>query len=434
MSNRLLRPRARRRKAQDHDAGRVATRSARGRPAAFGRGARMRQLVPDDVLMETPTGSHDGAVRPRRNLVSPPQTVNQTGPSATPPVDGLLGRIDRQIRELYPGYFALVMATGIVSNAALFLGHRGVSNLLLAVNLVAFPLLLSALTVRIARFPRELWADLRNPKLVFSFFTIVAACDVLGVQFTLRGEVEPAIALWLFALAAWIVLGYVSFSVLTFVNTGSGADVVHGGWLIAIVGTESLVLLGAPLAPHFGAATPLTFVTIHALWGIGIVFYGIFVTLFSYRLFFLRVLPADITPLFWVVMGAAAIAANAGSTLILTDPHMPFLLDLRPFVDGATLILWAWASWWIPLLLIFGVWKYLVRKEPLSYHPMFWSMVFPLGMYTVATYRLSLAADFPPLQWVPRVMLWVALAAWAITMAGALASLWRVLRPRAAQP
>ena len=354
--------------------------------------------------------------------------MNEISTSLLKPVDGLLGRISRQTRQLYPGYFALVMATGIVSNAALFLGHRGVSNLLLAVNLGAFPLLLLALTLRVARFRRELWADLSNPKLVFSFFTIVAACDVLGVQFTLRGVVEPAIVLWLFALATWTLLSYVSFSVLTFVNTGSGADVVHGGWLIAIVGTESLVLLGAPLAPHFGALAPLTFVTIHALWGIGVVLYGIFITLFSYRLFFLRVEAQDVTPLFWVVMGAAAIAANAGSTLILTDPRMPFLLDLRPFVDGATLILWAWATWWIPLLLIFGAWKYLVRKEPLSYHPMLWSMVFPLGMYTVATYRLSLAADFPPLQWIPRIMLWVALGAWLLTMVGALASFWRVLR------
>jgi hypothetical protein len=44
------------------------------------------------------------------------------------------------------------------------------------------------------------------------------------------------------------------------------------------------------------------------------------------------------------------------------------------------------------------VWKHLVRKEPIVYHAMFWSLVSPLGMYTLATYRLSLAADFPPLQ------------------------------------
>ena len=34
--------------------------------------------------------------------------------------------------------------------------------------------------------------------------------------------------------------------------------------------------------------------------------------------------------IFWLVMGAAAIATNAGSTLILTEPDMPFLLAMRP--------------------------------------------------------------------------------------------------------
>jgi len=346
------------------------------------------------------------------------------------PAPSLINRIDGEIRDFYPGYFALVMATGIVSNAALYIGHHGLSQFLMAVNLVAFPLLVLASATRAARYPREFWRDLINPRLVFSFFTIVAAADVFGLQFVLRGYTEPAIALWLFALVVGTLLGYLSFRVLTFVNTESGADLVHGGWLIAIVGTESLVLLGTQLAPGFGAAAPLAFVTIYALWGLGIVLYGIFITLFSYRLFFLRIEPSDITPLFWVVMGAAAIATNAGSALILTDPGMPFLLALRPFLDGTTLILWAWSTWWIPLLLIFGAWKHLVRKEPLVYHATFWSMVFPLGMYTLATWRLSLAADFPLLQLMPRAMIWVALGAWTITMMGALAAFWRVLRPR----
>ncbi|MCC7485448.1 MAG: tellurite resistance/C4-dicarboxylate transporter family protein [Burkholderiales bacterium] len=342
--------------------------------------------------------------------------------------DGVLDRISEQVRGLYPGYFALVMATGIISNAAWHLGRPGLSHFLLAVNIVAFPALILALLLRTACFRRELLADVVNPRLVFSFFTIVAACDVFGLQLALRGNVELATAFWLVALALWTLLGYVSFSVLTFINTESGADLVHGGWLIAIVGTESLVLLGAQLAPHFGAAAPTAFVLIHALWGIGVVFYGIFITLFSYRLFFLRVEPRDVTPLFWVVMGAAAIGVNAGSALILTDPGMPFLLALRPFVDGTTLILWAWATWWIPMLVILGVWKYVLRKEPFAYHPMFWSLVFPLGMYTLATYRLSLAADFPPLRWIPHAMIWVALGAWTLTMLGAVATLWRVLR------
>jgi tellurite resistance protein TehA-like permease len=327
--------------------------------------------------------------------------------------------LDDGVRSLYPGYFALVMATGIVSNGFFFLGVHGVSGALLAVNVVAYPLLVAATVARAVRHPRALWCDLVDPRLVFSFFTIVAGTDVFGLQLSLRGLDGLAIALWVVALAVWVLLSYLSFSVLTFINTEkTGADVVHGGWLIAIVGTESLALLGARLAPHLGGLESLAFVTVHMLWGIGIVFYGIFITLFSYRIFFLRVRAADMNPLFWVIMGAAAIATNAGSTLIVTPTELPFLASMHAFIDGTTLILWAWATWWIPLLVIFGVWRHAVGREPLTYDPMYWSLVFPVGMYSVATYRLSLAADFPPLQTVAHVVVWVALATWLAAMLG----------------
>lgn len=330
--------------------------------------------------------------------------------------------IDEGVRSLYPGYFALVMATGIISNAFHFLGFSTLSTALLVVNVIAFPLLLAATVARALRHPTPLWADLINPRLVFSFFTIVAAADIFGLQLLLRDIYEPAVVLWAFALVVWVVLSYFSFSVLTFLNDGAGADVVHGGWLIAIVGTESLALLGAGLAPELGSLESAAFVTVYALWGIGIILYGIFVTLFSYRIFFLRVEAADMNPLLWVIMGAAAITANAGSTLIVTAPNLPFLDAIHPFADGTTLILWAWATWWIPLLVIFGIWRHVVHRHPLTYHPMYWSLVFPLGMYTLATFRLPLAADFTPLQTVSRVMVWIAFAAWLITMLGLLKS------------
>lgn len=47
-----------------------------------------------------------------------------------------------------------------------------------------------------------------------------------------------------------------------------------------------------------------------------------------------------------------------------------------------------------------------------------WSFVFPLGMYAVASGRLGLTAEFPPLQWISGVMIWVALAAWLFALAG----------------
>ncbi len=85
--------------------------------------------------------------------------------------------------------------------------------------------------------------------------------------------------LWLAALLLWLVPIYVSFGVLTFLNTAHRADIAQGGWLIAIVATESLAVLGTLVAGRLGPAAALTFFLTHVLWGIGLALYGIYVTL-----------------------------------------------------------------------------------------------------------------------------------------------------------
>jgi len=336
--------------------------------------------------------------------------------------------LDEQIAKLYPGCFALVMATGIISNALFLQGCRACSDVLFAINLVAYPALLVLTALRIIHFRQALYSDLVNPRLVFSFFTMVAGTDVFGVGVHLRGFATAALVLWIFALLLWLLLIYVSFGILTFLNTAEGANVVHGGWLIAIVGTQSLVVLGALVAPLTGGHSGSVFVLIHMLWGVGLGLYGIFITLFAYRIFFFHFGPDDITPLLWVVTGAAAISTNAGSMLVLHVSGLPFLHSIRPFIGGVALCMWAWATWWIPLLVLLGVWKHGVPRVPLTYTPMYWSLVFPLGMFGLASLRLSLAADFPPLRAISHATVWVALVAWAVTFTAFLTACGRSFR------
>ena len=340
-------------------------------------------------------------------------------------LNALLKRLDGNVRTQYPGYPALVMATGIISNGLYFMGWTHLSQILFDINLIAYPVLMSVILLRLVRHTTALWADLLEPRLVFSFFTIVAASDVLGIQFDLRSYTVAALGLWLFALVGWVILLYFSFAVLTFLNSAQDANVVHGGWLIAIVGTQSLVLLGVRVADHAGTFGPGLAVLAHMLWGIGLALYAIFVTLFSYRIFFFKLTPDDLSPLLWVVMGAAAISANAGTSLILSDPQLPFLAQMKPFIDGVTMIVWAWGTWWIPLLVFFGVWKHLICRVPLTYTPTLWSLVFPLGMYSVATFRLSLATQFLFLQNLGRGFVWIAAASWLATMAAMIVSIFR---------
>jgi hypothetical protein len=46
----------------------------------------------------------------------------------------LLNTVDEAVSNLFPGYFALVMATGIVSIAAHLLGMKWIAFMLLIVN------------------------------------------------------------------------------------------------------------------------------------------------------------------------------------------------------------------------------------------------------------------------------------------------------------
>jgi tellurite resistance protein TehA-like permease len=338
------------------------------------------------------------------------------------------GRLKGAIRTLYPGYFALIMATGIISNGFYLLDIKAISNALLVVDSAAFVVLIPATIARAIMFPRLLWADLINPRLVFSFFTIVAGANVFGIQLLLRGHVDVALALWIFSLMVWVPLSYFSFSVLTFRDTERNVGIVGGGWLIAIVGAESIAALGSKLSAVVSSGDQVIFLTAHAFWGIGLILYGIFVTLFAYRIFFFRVSVEEMNPLFWVVMGAAAITVNAGSAMMVAEAQIGYLADLHPFVDGVSLVLWAWATWWIPMLVIFGVWRHVVMKAPIEYSPMYWSLVFPLGMYTVATWQLAAADQFDFMKGIADVTIWIAFAAWLITMTGLVRSIARSAR------
>lgn len=312
----------------------------------------------------------------------------------------------------------MVMASGIISIGFATLDFSTLAETLYFFSVAAWLTLLYLSAIRLVRHADAVRIDLLNPRMVFSYFTLVAATDIVGLLLHSRGHVALAISCWILAFITWCSLLYLAFSVLTFLSHEHNVNIVHGGWLISIVATQSLVLLGARIAPDLGSWAGYMMVEIHMLWGLGLVFYGIFVTLFCYRIFFLTLKPQEISPLLWVIMGAAAISTNAGTSLLLEDTLLPFLVAQRPFIDGVTMMAWAWATWWIPMLMLFGIWKHAVRKMPLQYEPVMWSFVFPLGMYAVASARLGLTADFLPLKWISSIMVWVAFFAWCFTLIG----------------
>jgi len=333
------------------------------------------------------------------------------------------------IRTLHPAYFALVMATGIVSIAAQLLHVPFIPQLLLGINVLAFAVLWGLTIVRIVRYPRDVIADIADHQRGVGFFTAVAATSVLGSQLVIVANGERfGFAFWIATLVLWVVLVYAVFTALTVKEVKPTLDQgINGGWLVAVVATQSVSTLASILAPSTSHAELLLFVSL-SFWLAGGMLYIWLISLIFYRYTFFRFAPSDLMPPYWINMGAMAISTLAGTLLIANAKFSPLLTILHPFTLGFTILFWATATWWIPMLLILGFWRHVYKRFPLTYSPLYWGAVFPLGMYTVCTFRLANVAGMPMLQLIPRIFVVIALAAWSLTFIGLLLSLLRSMR------
>src|SRR5262245_14591946 len=86
------------------------------------------------------------------------------------------------LATLHPAYFALVMATGIVSIASTLMGFRPVGVALLWANSAFFAMLWILTVLRVLRFRDRVVADFMHHGRAVGFFTVVAATSVLGSQ------------------------------------------------------------------------------------------------------------------------------------------------------------------------------------------------------------------------------------------------------------
>jgi tellurite resistance protein TehA-like permease len=330
-----------------------------------------------------------------------------------------LTRLRAGVRHLFLGYFALVMATGIVSTAVGADGAAVLSSAMLVLGIVCYLVLIALYIWRFASYRPDFMADATAPRTAFSLFTFTAATDVLGSRLAGGGYYTATAVLLVVAGLAWLLLTYgVPLVLITGHGTGSALAGVNGSWFLWTVGTQSLAVALASLQPP--VASPLAALAV-LLWAVGVILYLIIATLVLAGLLHFPVQPAALIPAYWVFMGATAISVLAGAKL-LGLPAGPILTAMHPVVAGLSVILWAFGTWLIPLLIGLGVWRHLIRRVPLRYDPGLWSMVFPLGMYCVASEALGKALHVHWLVSVGHDGTWVAFAVWAALFAAMLAA------------
>jgi tellurite resistance protein TehA-like permease len=324
-------------------------------------------------------------------------------------------RLDEGVRSLAPHYFALVMGSGIVSVGLTQHGQVALSWVPLAVGALAYAVLVVLNVWRVVRHRDAVLEDVTDPARAFGFFTFIAGTNVLGVRLAIAGRPEVTLVLLVLATVTWIVSGYlVPWMALLGHRRRPVLAEANGSWFIWIVASQSVATAAAVLEPEFtGARIGVAALAIFA-WSVGTFLYAAVGVMVSTRLLLYELRAEQITPPYWVAMGAAAISVLAGARIIEMQPT-PMVLATRGLISGVVVIMWAFATWLIPALVAFGWWRHRRHRVMLTYDPALWSIVFPLGMYAVAGTYLGRADELPLVRQVGAVMIWVAFAVWVVT-------------------
>jgi tellurite resistance protein TehA-like permease len=327
--------------------------------------------------------------------------------------------------RLTPGYFALVMASGIVSLGLHLGGFDALSAALFAVGAVAYAVLVGLNVWRFAAFRGAMADDFRDPRRAFGFFTFVAGTNVLGVRAAAEGWHDLTAGLLLVGGLVWLVLGYtVPWSAVLGREERPVLLTANGTWFIWVVASQSVAVSAATLEVVLTDLRPALAVLAVLSWSVGVFTYAATAIFVSLRLMLYRIDPVEFDPPYWVSMGAVAITIVAGARIVEME-STPIVDASRGLVAGLSVFFWCFATWLIPVLVAAGWWRHALRGVPLRYEATMWSIIFPLGMYAVASVSLGRADRLPIVEAIGDAWLWVAVAAWATVFVAMARSLLR---------
>lgn len=317
--------------------------------------------------------------------------------------------------EPSPDVFAAVMATGILSIAAGNHHYGAISEGLGILASLGLAVLVALVIVTGARW------DFGDPDVTLRLFTFVAACAVLDSRLATR-----PVLLWvlgLAALASWLVLIALSARNMAARRWRALRHQAHGAWELASVGTSGLAISVGNVARYTSQHWWLSVAA--PIWVVALCIYALMTWLILSRTVAERQDRDGFEPDTWILMGGLAIATLAGDNIHRLAPAW-----LSGPILVVTVVTWVAATLWIPPLIYFGLHRMSRRPEMLHFAGVWWAFVFPLGMYSAASYTMAAELGHRSLITVSLVFFWDALAAWLIVVVAGLLRARRALAAR----
>ena len=325
-----------------------------------------------------------------------------------------------------PNWFASVMGTGIVANAAVLLppqvpGQRAFALGVWIVAVVLLGLLVAATAMHWAPHREAARGHALNASMApfygappMAFLTVGAGAllvgrDVIGMH--------PAVivdsALWIAGTAGGLLAALI-VPYLMFTRHDLKLESTSATWLMPIVPPMVSAATGAALIAHLpaGQARLTLLVACYAMFGLSLLASLVTITLVWARLAYHREGPARMVPTLWIVLGplgqsiSAACLLGAAAPGVIQAPYAS-AMSAMGVLYGAPVF--GFAMLWLGLAAAITI---RTARRHLPFSLTWWSFTFPVGTVVTGVSELALRTRAGLLAWVAVALYALLVGAW----------------------
>ena len=327
-----------------------------------------------------------------------------------------------------PNWFASVMGTGIVANAAATLPlvstqlHPfAVGVWVLAASLLI--VLIIAAAMHLIRHPETARGHAQDPTMAQFFGAPPMALMTVGTGTLLLGSsvigqhaaVDADWVLWSLGTITGLITA-VTIPFLLFTQHDVRPDAAFGGWLMPVVPPMVSAANGALLISHLGSMSGRATLLYgcYAMFGLSLIAALIIITLIWSRLAHYGTSGTARVPTLWIVLGPLGQSVTAAGLLgtqahLAVAPTIASALDTMAVLYGVPvfgfILLWA--------TLAAAITVHTIRRG-MGFGLTWWSFTFPVGTCVTGTTQLALHTDLPAFRGAAVVAYALLLSAWLI--------------------
>ncbi|GAC1522643.1 MAG: TDT family transporter [Chloroflexota bacterium] len=333
---------------------------------------------------------------------------------------------------LGPNWFASIMGTGIVANAAATLPIQitGLHTFALIVWLAATVLLIGLIVAVVAHWvhhPSVARSHAYNPQMAQFYGAPPMAFLTVGAGALLVGKsvigTEAAVDFdWILWSAGTIggLFTAIYIPYLLFTEHQVEPDAAFGGWLMPVVPPMVSAATGALLIPHVapGSGRATLLYGCYAMFGLSLMASIIIITMIWSRLAHYGTSGTSRVPTLWIVLGPLGQSMTAAGLL---GANAKTAVD-RQLADGMSVFavlfgvpVWGFAVLWAALAASLTI---RTARQKLPFALTWWSFTFPVGTFVTGTTALAIHTGLPAFRWAAVVAYVGLVVAWLLVAAG----------------